>query len=69
MLCVSTILDCQLYMETDHSYLLLISSECIGRSGAKNDRAREAGSINQVSNIHSDSIIRMKKYQCVCVFV
>jgi kinesin family member 11 len=24
------------------------SSECIGRSGAKNDRAREAGSINQV---------------------
>lgn len=27
--------------------MLLIRSECIGRSGAKNDRAREAGSINQ----------------------
>jgi kinesin family protein 11 len=26
----------------------LAGSECIGRSGAKNDRAREAGSINQV---------------------
>jgi kinesin family protein 11 len=25
----------------------LAGSECVGRSGAKNDRAREAGSINQ----------------------
>ena len=33
-----------------HFPLLCVhSSECIGRSGAKNDRAREAGSINQVS--------------------
>ena len=32
-----------------HFPLLCVhSSECIGRSGAKNDRAREAGSINQV---------------------
>ncbi len=27
--------------------LIYFRSECVGRSGAKNDRAREAGSINQ----------------------
>jgi kinesin family member 11 len=31
----------------------LAGSECVGRSGAKNERAREAGSINQVSSVTS----------------
>ena len=30
---------------------VLVRSECVGRSGAKNERAREAGSINQVTPI------------------
>ena len=63
-------------LKSDRSFCsyLLVSSECIGRSGAKNDRAREAGSINQVSNSNSKFCDALQQYLVgayvsVCEFI
>ena len=41
--------DNSLYLTSIGCFIVVfeLSSECVGRSGAKDDRAREAGSINQ----------------------